>query len=291
MKISLCTISFRHQLISFSDIVNFAIKERFDGIELWGVHALSIYECERENTPEQLRRLQENHICISMISDYLDISSDWDTGAALEKCSKLIEAAKWFGVNRIRTFAGHKASKEVSLKERKQYVSRLRDLCELCKASRIYLLLETHPNTLTDCIESTVTLLHEIGHDHLRINLDFLHIWESGLDPLKGLELLEPWVDNFHLKNIAVAEQLDVFLPANVYSANGSRRGMVPLHAGQIDYVRILEVIRHFNVFASLEWFGARPLRMLPNELAWIRNQNSRMGTEEAGVVGQYLQV
>ncbi|MDF2670573.1 MAG: 3-dehydroshikimate dehydratase, partial [Paenibacillus sp.] len=137
MKISLCTISFRHQLISFSDLVSFAIKERFDGIELWGVHALSLYECERENTPRQLQRLQEHNSCISMISDYLDISSDRDTGAALEKCAQLIEAAKWFGVNRIRTFAGHKASKDVSVKERKQYVSRLRDLCELCKANRM----------------------------------------------------------------------------------------------------------------------------------------------------------
>jgi 3-dehydroshikimate dehydratase len=108
---------------------------------------------------------------------------------------------------------------------------------------------------------------------------------------LKGLELLKPWVDNFHLKNIASSEQLDVFLPANVYSANGSRRGMVPLHAGQIDYVRILEAIQHFNVFAALEWFGARPLRMLHDELAWIRNQKSTLGTEEAGVVGQYSQV
>ena len=34
MKYSLCTISFRHQLISFTDIVQFAYENGFEGIEL-----------------------------------------------------------------------------------------------------------------------------------------------------------------------------------------------------------------------------------------------------------------
>ena len=37
MKYSLCTISFRHQLISFTDIVQFAYENGFEGIELWGL--------------------------------------------------------------------------------------------------------------------------------------------------------------------------------------------------------------------------------------------------------------
>ena len=44
----------------------------------------------------------------------------------------------------------------------------------------MYVLLETHPNTLTDTLPSTIELLEEVNHPNLKINLDFLHIWESG---------------------------------------------------------------------------------------------------------------
>ena len=51
MKYSLCTISFRHQLISFTDIVQFAYENGFEGIELWGLmHKICIYKnAKRQN--------------------------------------------------------------------------------------------------------------------------------------------------------------------------------------------------------------------------------------------------
>ncbi|WP_282103154.1 MULTISPECIES: DUF6005 family protein [unclassified Leisingera] len=39
MKISLCTISFRHQLIGLKDIAYWARDNGFKGIELWAIHA------------------------------------------------------------------------------------------------------------------------------------------------------------------------------------------------------------------------------------------------------------
>ena len=49
----------------------------------------------------------------------------------------------------------------------------------MCLLSTICM-LETHPNTLTDTLPSTIELLEEVNHPNLKINLDFLHIWESG---------------------------------------------------------------------------------------------------------------
>ena len=40
MKVSLCTITFRHHLLSIEDIANWARCNGFQGIELWGAHAL-----------------------------------------------------------------------------------------------------------------------------------------------------------------------------------------------------------------------------------------------------------
>ena len=42
MKVSLCTITFRHHLLSIEDIANWARCNGFQGIELWGAHARNL---------------------------------------------------------------------------------------------------------------------------------------------------------------------------------------------------------------------------------------------------------
>ena len=39
MQLSICTISFRHHLVSLENIAEWARCHDFQGIELWGVHA------------------------------------------------------------------------------------------------------------------------------------------------------------------------------------------------------------------------------------------------------------
>ena len=80
----------------------------------------------------------------------------------------------------------------------------------------MYVLLETHPNTLTDTLPSTIELLEEVNHPNLKINLDFLHIWESGAYPIDSFHRLKPWTLHYHFKNISSADYLHVFEP-NMY--------------------------------------------------------------------------
>jgi hypothetical protein len=165
-----------------------------------------------------------------MISNYFEISSEADFAHTLDKCTQLIKAAEGFGVKRIRTFAGQCSSEELLVAQRIQAVERLRKLDDLCETSGIHLLLETRPHTLTDSIDATLLLLHELDHRNVKINLDFLHVWESGTDLIDEFECLKPWVEHFHLKNVTSARDLGVFHPHNVYSASGSRSGMAAPH-------------------------------------------------------------
>ncbi|UHA75566.1 sugar phosphate isomerase/epimerase family protein [Paenibacillus sp. 481] len=271
MKYSLCTISFRHHLVSFADIVQFAREQTFDGIELWGIHALHLYESERERTEEQLQWMRKQQLSVAMISDYLDVSPSAYMDVTLDKCLKLIEIGKWLGVNKIRTFAGQQPSNGVTTTDRGRYVRHLRMLCELCQEHGFSLLAETHPNTLSDNLSSTLQLLDEVRHDALQINLDFLHMWESGADPIDSYKQLAPWVKHYHLKNISAAEHLHVFQPQNVYAASGNRTGMVPLAEGAVNYEPIIDHIDHTDHFASLEWFGPQPFEVLSREIKWLR--------------------
>ncbi|MBH5319906.1 sugar phosphate isomerase/epimerase [Paenibacillus sp. GSMTC-2017] len=273
MNYSLCTISFRHQLISLLELVRFMKAKRFDGIEMWGIHAENMYEYDRASTEEQIRSMREDGMVVSMLSDYLSIDSEETFASTERKCDKLVSLAQWLGTRRIRTFAGNKASQVVSPQLRMEYTDRLRKLCERCASHGIQLVVETHPNTLADNLESTLTLLSDIGQDKLRLNFDVLHVWEFGGDLLQNLHILEPWIEHFHFKNIASPSQVTLFDPSNIYAAAGNREGMVPLHKGFIDYEKLLEQMMHMDCFASIEWFGPTPLHMLSEEIEWLHKQ------------------
>ncbi|AFQ25674.1 sugar phosphate isomerase/epimerase [Bacillus thuringiensis] len=279
MKYSLCTISFRHQLISFTDIVQFAYENGFEGIELWGTHAQNLYMQERETTERELNFLKDKNLEITMISDYLDISLSADFEKTIEKSEQLVVLANWFNTNKIRTFAGQKGSEDFSEQERKEYVKRIHKICDVFAQHNMYVLLETHPNTLTDTLPATIELLEEVNHPNLKINLDFLHIWESGADPIDSFHQLKPWTLHYHFKNISSANYLHVFEPNNVYAAAGSRIGMVPLFEGIVNYDEIIQEVRDTNLFASLEWFGHNSKEILKEEMKVLINRNLEVVT------------
>ncbi|GAA3955835.1 sugar phosphate isomerase/epimerase family protein [Allohahella marinimesophila] len=266
MKLSICTISFRHHLTSIDQLAQWASTHHFDGIELWGIHATNL-----ANTPQfNAAWIERLGLGVSMLSDYLPMEGP--EAVMLAKAQSLCALAEHWNTQKIRTFAGHRSSTDTSPAERRQIVSRLRQLCELLAEHDQQLLIETHPNTLADSLASTMRLLAEVNHPGLRINFDVLHVWESGEDPLEALALMRPFVSHYHLKNIGSREQLGVFAPPNVYAAAGSREGMVPLFRGAVDYYDFLcHLLLDEASEASLEWFGGDAEAVLKQDCTEIR--------------------
>jgi 3-dehydroshikimate dehydratase len=251
MKLSVCTISFRHHLISIEELARWAQTHGFQGIELWGAHAKNL-ALQPEYGAEWLHRFGLN---VSMLSDYLPLEST--TSEIEAKLDLLSRLARHWGAKKLRTFAGRVASGSARSAERRAVVDGLRLACETLGAQGLLLLVETHPHTLADSAASTLRLLSEVNHPALRVNFDVLHLWEAGDEPMAALSLLRSHVAHFHLKNVSSRELLSVFAPANVYSAAGSRRGMVPLFEGAFDYRAFLqELASDRRLEASLEWFG-----------------------------------
>lgn len=270
MKLSLCTISFRHHLQSIDQIAHFAQMHEFQGIELWGVHAKNLAEDIHYGS----EWLSSYGLETSMLSDYLPL--DAPLPDLIEEMNKLCALAHRWGTNKIRTFAGNKGSADISRLERIELVSRMKMLCKMAEAEGMQLLVETHPNTLTDNPSSTLQLIEETDHPALRVNFDVLHIWESGVDPLYALKQLKPYVSHFHLKNIESRSQLGVFAPGNVYAAAGSREGMVPLFEGAVDYRLFLrEAAEMMEIEASLEWFGGNVKEVLSKDRKRVEGTGS----------------
>jgi 3-dehydroshikimate dehydratase len=275
VNLSLCTISFRHQLISLEQIAQWAARHRFQGIELWGVHAKNLAD-----RPEyDIDWLRSKQLFVPMVSDYLPLHGD--RKPALDKATQLCRLTQLWGAHKLRTFAGDRASSEISPEERRAWVARMRELCEVADAHGIYLVVETHPNSLADTPASTLQLLEEVDHPALRLNFDVIHVWEAGADPFAVLRELEPFVVHMHLKNIAARELLSVFAPANVYAPAGNRAGMVQLFDGAFDFRRFLRFVMTDSQLswesldASLEWFGADVLSTLAHDCHQLRQLES----------------
>jgi len=268
MNISLCTITFRHQLISLAEIANFARESGFDGIELWGAHA--------RNLAPQMDKgadwLAHYDLTIPMISDYLPLEGDDEV--LRRKTVELCRLARRWKAQKIRTFAGGNASAETTSEERLHLVTRLREVAAIVESYGIELLAETHPNTLADTAASTIRLIEEVNHPALAINFDVLHVWEAGDDPVTLHRAIHEHIRHYHLKNISDRRHLHVFSPGNVYSAAGDRTGLTPLFEGAVDYVDIMADIRAMaTADVSLEWFGNDAFHILSRDCEALHRQ------------------
>lgn len=256
MKLSVCTISFRHQLISFDQIASWANINRFEGIELWGAHAKSLADEPYYNKDW----LSNYGLSVSMISDYLPmLSTEFEL---YDNAQYLCRLAKLWGAKKIRTFAGNKSSSDTTRAEYQLLVKKFAQVCDWLAKYNLELIVETHPNTLTDSLESIKKLVHDVDKENLKLNFDVLHIWESKTNIIEALKELSDNIGHFHLKNISSEEFLDVFTPTNVYSPSGSRTGMTSLFEGKVNYRDFFDYIYSEdkselrNIDASLEWFG-----------------------------------
>ncbi len=274
MNLCVCTISFRHQLISLEQVASFASHHGFQGIELWGVHARNL----AESPGMDLALLRSHGLRVPMVSDYLPLEGRREV--ALEKAVKLCRVAQVWGAQKVRTFAGNLPSAAVSVAQRQDSVMRLRELCAVAEDHGMRLVVETHPGTLADRRDSIVRLAEEIDHPAFGFNFDVLHVWEGGADPVEVWRLIEPLIAHVHLKNVSARETLSVFSPPNVYAPSGERRGMVPLFAGSFDYRRFLKFACSrplwAHIDASLEWFGLDALATLGRDSRELRTFEAR---------------
>ena len=287
MNLSVCTISLRHQLISIQQIASWAATNNFSCIELWGIHAKNLINSNSLNLDHSLDlnstivNPSDLGLPISMVSDYLPLSGSLDK--AVEKTVDLCRASNYFNCPKLRTFAGDKSSTNVSVDDRKQWTERLRLLCEIATDHGITLVAETHPNTLTDTLASTLQLLEEVNHSALKINFDVIHVWEAGDNPQTAFIQLQDMIVHMHLKNIENHSMLDVFKPGNVYAPAGSRDGIINLFDGAFDFKSFLKFVDKdskvdlHSLDTSLEWFGNNTLPTLQSDSRAIQDYVASM--------------
>lgn len=285
MNLSVCTISFRHQLISISDIAKWAQRNHFQGIELWGAHAKNL----ADEAKYDKHWLADYGLKTSMLSDYLPLLAD--ERVLYHKVQLLARLARHWGTRKLRTFAGSQGSEELDEQQREVLFTRLQQVCDWLEPHGLNLVIETHPKTYADSVTATQALFAGVDRSNMQLNFDVLHVWESGAELIPALETLLPLINHFHFKNISDAAHLGVFAPDNVYAAAGSREGMVPIFDGAVDYVGFIDHLQqHPNprlqrLDASLEWFGNNCKQVLGRDryLLQLQQQNNHLPQRQVG--------
>lgn len=280
MNLSVCTISFRHQLISIAEIAKWSVANSFQGIELWGAHATNL-----EDQPLYGKDwLSSYSLRATMLSDYLPLFEERDT--LYFKVHRLCRLAKHWGATKIRTFASNEASSVIPDDKKHLLFERLKLVCDWLSDYDLNLVIETHPNTYADSVASTIELFEGVDKKNLQLNYDVLHVWESGADIISSCELLAPYINHFHFKNISSSKHLSVFAPDNVYAAAGSREGMVPIFDGAVDYQGFIEYLyskpQLRDIDSSLEWFGNNCKNVLSHDRYKLQKMSQAANTAVA---------
>lgn len=280
MNLSVCTITFRHQLISIGEIAKWAASNGFQGIELWGAHAANLEE-QIDLGQDWLAGFGLN---VSMLSDYLPLFESNDD--LYFKVHRLSRLANHWGTKKIRTFAGSEPSEGMTTARKRQLFNRLQRVCDWLDSFGLNLVVETHPNTFADSVASTIEMFSQVNRMNLQLNFDVLHVWESGADPIQACETLSPFINHFHFKNISDRDHLSVFAPENVYAAAGTRKGMVPLFEGMVDYhgfaSHLYSSPQLQHIDSSLEWFGNNCKNILSSDRYQLQKLSQSHQTELA---------
>ncbi len=273
MKFSYCSIAFRNQNITLTEVIPFLARVGYSGIELWGNHV--------NNNADLIAlksSLQANNLAVPMISPYFDFTSNlknWEK--SLQTAKKFTEIASFLECPIIRAFTGTVGSDDADEKQKNDCIEGLKLICEIAGKKDITIALETHPRTLVDNIESTLWLIKEVGAPNLKINLDIYHMFEVHKDPLAALEKLLPFTIHIHAKNAVLSTKEHHQANHPLLHDPNPRAiflGVRPLSDGEMDYAPFMKALvgNNYQNYVSVEWFGDDPLSAASSELEFLNN-------------------
>jgi 3-dehydroshikimate dehydratase len=136
---------------------------------------------------------EERGLAVAAYGSYLRAGS-----VDREEMRSAVATAAALGAPRIRVWAGNVGTAQAGVGDRMAVTRGLAELAEMAAGSGIEIAMEFHRNTLTDEVDSTITLLLDVGAANLKT------YWQPPVDLddaqcLEQLEALMPWLSTVHV--------------------------------------------------------------------------------------------
>jgi 3-dehydroshikimate dehydratase len=189
VRTGLVSVTFRQ--LPADEVVELAAKAGLGAIE-WGgdVHV----PLGSLVTAKRVKALCEVHgLEIAAYGSYLRAGS-----IDREEMRSAVATAEALGAPRIRVWAGNVGTAQAGVGDRMAVTRGLAELADVAASSGIEIAMEFHRNTLTDEVDSTITLLLDVGAPNLKT------YWQPPVDLddaqcLDQLEALMPWLTTVHV--------------------------------------------------------------------------------------------
>jgi 3-dehydroshikimate dehydratase len=189
VRTGLVSVTFRQ--LSADEVVDVAAKAGLAAIE-WGgdVHV----PLGNLVTARRVKAMCEDRgLAIAAYGSYLRAGS-----VDREEMRSAVATAEALGAPRIRVWAGNVGTAQAGVGDRMAVTRGLGELADVAAGSGVEIALEFHRNTLTDEVDSTITLLLDVGAPNLKT------YWQPPVDLddaqcLEQLEALMPWLSTVHV--------------------------------------------------------------------------------------------
>ncbi|MBS5914831.1 MAG: sugar phosphate isomerase/epimerase family protein [Paenibacillus macerans] len=283
MKFSLCSTGLKS--LTLEEVLAACEQLGLQGAELWIGHLEDF--AHRGGTSADLRRLLARHrLAVPAISDYTYFSrSDSESERDVTRISQAAEWAAAIGCPRIRTFAGHLASREASGEQWSRAFIGLDKALNACREQGVKLAVEIHNGTFADTADSLAALLGQVGQPRqirhprppnqpnqpwppgeLELIYDGFNLFVDRLDPLPVLKRFYGSITHVHFKDYRWNRD------------NWALSKPVPVLQGDADHRSILKELRAqgYGGFISFEYFGEDVLELTRQSYAEVRDYLSR---------------
>ncbi|MFC0628614.1 sugar phosphate isomerase/epimerase family protein [Kribbella deserti] len=189
MRTGLVSVTFRQ--LSVEEVVQAAADAELAAIEWGGDIHVPLGDLAAATRARELCAEQE--IAVAAYGSYLRAGQ-----CDREEIATAVQTAVTLGAPMIRVWAGSTGTATASVDDRIEVTRGLSEMAEVARDSGVDIAMEFHRKTLTDDVDSTITLLLDVDAPNLR------SYWQPPVDVddeecLRQLEQLMPWLASVHV--------------------------------------------------------------------------------------------
>lgn len=187
LKSGLVSVTFRK--LPVAEIIQLVAATGLDGIEWGGDH--HVPHGKLKIAQETFQQTTDAGLKVAAYGSYYRFDGTLEFESVLATAVELKAPV-------IRVWAGTKGSQDTTTAERDYIVDKARAIGDLAATANIKVAFEYHGKTLTDQVDSTVSLLTEIDHPNIYTYWQPLdsHTYS---EQMRGLLAVKPWLVNIHV--------------------------------------------------------------------------------------------
>ncbi len=186
----LLSVTFRK--LQPNEIIDLVRNADLDGIE-WGGD-IHVPHGDHDRAKEVRRKTEEAGLQVFAYGSYYRSVSSEDDGLSF---NTVLETAIALGAPIIRVWAGKQGSSDSEPDYRSSIADNLRSIGEAAQSRKVEIALEFHGNTLTDTVDSALSLIEEVAHPNVKLYWQPPHA-QSTETRLQGLRRILPYLSHLH---------------------------------------------------------------------------------------------